>query len=390
MANCKYTITIGGKTITDKSYEELCNFINNNIQKIRFGNINDLVFSLDKQSEVDAKLRNLSQSTKELESIGIDKITGDFLYKDDSEYISVNDLMKNPSCGLNNPFNMETYTKLEISKLEEGGMSHVDAVNELKQRLNHFEEVAKKAIQIKSIIGTYLAGFKNPVSLMTAVEDKSHFNLQSSVYSSIASQMDDVIIKIKEVHGENAKLIPNVRLSSSLNGLTQKLHATVDLIVIDSEGVPHIYVFKNSEKVSEDWLAVKDQDIDYKLGFYRHMLAANGLSVRDTGLYVVPINIDQDSGDVYFEEIQDRLIPTKSGLNRLTWGSGNFFVNISNFVPITISNDAIISDIKENVLGNMSKAFGTSALQNTRSLISIEEFIKSSRVRESDDYSKGK
>lgn len=252
MANCKYTVTINGKTKIYESYDELYKFISDNIQKLNFGNINDLVFSLDKQSEVDSKLKSLNQATRELQSIGIDKITGDFLYKEDSEYISVNDLMKNPHSGLNNPFNMEDYVKLEISKLEEGGMSHIDAVNELKKRLDKFEEIAKKAIQIKSIIAAYLSGNKNPVQLMNFIEDKSHFNLQSSVYSSIASQMEEVINKIKEVHGEDVKLIPNVRLSSSLNGVTQKLHATVDLIAIDSEGVPHIYVFKNSEKVSED------------------------------------------------------------------------------------------------------------------------------------------
>ena len=63
MANCKYTVTINGKTKIYESYDELYKFISDNIQKLNFGNINDLVFSLDKQSEVDSKLKSLNQAT---------------------------------------------------------------------------------------------------------------------------------------------------------------------------------------------------------------------------------------------------------------------------------------------------------------------------------------
>lgn len=389
MGKCDYILTLKGKDRVFESYNDLFKFLINNRNAINYGHITDIVYSLDKQKELEAKLKNISGKTKELVVEGVDKITEDLLYKKEDGFITVSDLMKNPESLLNNPFNIDDYKRIEIAKLKESGMNEVDATSEINSRLEHFEKVAERAFQIKSIIGAYFHN-SNPMNLMNFIEEQSNYGFPFEFYSNIASQLDKIVDKIKSEHGDNVKLIPNLRLMSNLNGSDDKLLASVDLIAIDSNGVPHIYLFKNSEKVSEDWQAVREQDIDYRLGFYRHMLAANGINVKDSKLYTVPINIDLDEDTVYFEEPIDRLIPSKSGLNRLTWGSGSFYTNISNFVPITITDDVIVSDIRDNVLNNMDKALGMKMLQNTRTSMSIDEFIKSSRVRESDDYSKGK
>ena len=205
-------------------------------------------------------------------------------------------------------------------------------------------------------------------------------------------QLDVTKANIKSQHGEDVTFVSNVGLTSALSGMNEKLVAKVDLIAIDNKGIPHIYTFKNSELTSDEWQAVKEQDVDYKLGFYRHMLAANGFNVKDSGLYVVPINMELDNGQLVgtiFESIQNRLTPGKSGLNRLNWGGGSFYNAISRFVPITITNDLVVSDIRDKVMGYLSKALGVKSLKNSRSVISIDNFIKT-KVHESDNPEKGK
>jgi hypothetical protein len=43
-------------------------------------------------------------------------------------------------------------------------------------------------------------------------------------------------------------IIPNVSLTADLNGTSKKLYVNIDLVAIDSYGVPHVFLFKSSAK----------------------------------------------------------------------------------------------------------------------------------------------
>ena len=109
MGKCDYILTLKGKDKVFKSYSDLFNFLIDNRNAINYGYVTDIVYSLDKQKELEAKLKNISGKTKELVVEGVDKITDDLLYKKEDGVITVSDLMKNPESLLNNPFNIDDY-----------------------------------------------------------------------------------------------------------------------------------------------------------------------------------------------------------------------------------------------------------------------------------------
>jgi len=177
MANCRYTLIIGKKAVEYASYEELFKVIINNKHKIEYGNINDIVFSSDPQTELTSKIQGLKQSTKniKLSYEGVDSITEEQLFKSNDSYISVSDMMKNPDNNLNNPFNTEEYKTVEVDKLVESGVPRENAIAQIDAKIQHFENVALRAQQIKSIASLYFAGLTNAKAIMNKIEESDKY-----------------------------------------------------------------------------------------------------------------------------------------------------------------------------------------------------------------------
>ena len=63
------------------------------------------------------------------------------------------------------------------------------------------------------------------------------------------------------------------------------------------------------------------------------MLAANGISAKDMTLNVIPARIlmnETGIDDIIIQTPEDRTaINDKNGINRLQWGSGEFYQNVN-------------------------------------------------------------
>ena len=80
-------------------------------------------------------------------------------------------------------------------------------------------------------------------------------------------------------------------------------------------------------------LDVRLRKTDYTLAFYRHMLAANGVSAKDMTLNVIPARIlmkEDGIDNIVIQAVEDRTaITNKDDVNRLQWGSGEFYHNVN-------------------------------------------------------------
>lgn len=141
-------------------------------------------------------------------------------------------------------------------------------------------------------------------------------------------------------------------------------------------------------------LDVRLRKTDYQLAFYRHMLASRGVSVRDMSLNTIPVRISLQDGEVdnlIFQNIEDRTALTnKDGVNRLQWGSGEFYNNVNQKIEVSLSQPSTVtSKVSKNVRENLEKFFPGKRIQTLRYEKSREQFI-AKHVHDSPDPEQGR
>jgi len=69
----------------------------------------------------------------------------------------------------------------------------------------------------------------------------------------------------------------------------------IDLLIIDGNGIPHIYDYKTSDKEFNLWASAKEDAFVSQTGAYREMLVANGFDRRETAqskIGIIPMILD--------------------------------------------------------------------------------------------------
>lgn len=71
----------------------------------------------------------------------------------------------------------------------------------------------------------------------------------------------------------------------------KRLSGSIDLMVVDKNGTPHIIDWKTSPKPYNGYNDVKKRTYRYQLGLYRQILNRMGINTDDTRLYIAPVRI---------------------------------------------------------------------------------------------------
>jgi len=141
------------------------------------------------------------------------------------------------------------------------------------------------------------------------------------------------------------------------------LHGRSDLVIAEADGTTSVLDFKVATRHYDDWCAAKRYHTEYQLGFYRHILAANGIDGATTKLLISPIFMKR--GDLTALELdgdgpdgalpKNVLTPTRYNASRLDWEFGQFTENIRKMVNIPFSVSAMESS---ELSGKINESFG--------------------------------
>lgn len=395
---CSYSLNINGQVVQfgegNNNYADLFDFLIAHKNQIEYGLISDIVLSQDtKQAEIVAKLRGI-RSEARLREDGVDLTGGDISYTASDGNMSVTDFLEKGRSGdgegaLIQPFNVTNWRGRTVTELmDKEKISREEAHARVDQTLEMWDRIAETGIDIHSMIGDYFAGHYD----LEALTKKYGMQYSEAVIKSLYDNLETLKSELYRAHGKGAKIMSQFLVDANTNdGL--KLVGSIDLIVVDEEGQPHLYLFKSSTKISNDWDAAKASKYDYQLGFYRQMLASKGIPVRNMELNIIPMKIEGlDEGpltDVQFEAVQDRKKDTSSAVNRLAWGVGEYYSNISNIIPVRITDETVGHPIKDGVLNTLSKFIPNPKLQSRMDRIDVDSFIQT-QVHDSPHPSEGR
>ena len=390
---CVYTLTVNGKVREYGSYQELFTTLIDNKIQIENKNPSDIVFSeFSRRDETVALLEKIHIDKKLTKGV-FDGNSGEMREVADNGYISVSDYAekakKADGSSFFTPYDENQLRLAMIKQKTDEGKSQADAVQETNDFLEDARRVGEVASNLHAVVREYFKGKKSKEALFNMFGD--NFNIE--VIEKLIPGLQKIEDYIKQRHGEDAKIVAGLTISSKLVEEREKLLGTIDIVVVDSKGRPHIYQLKGSQKQYGLMLDVRLRKIDYTLAFYRHMLAANGISAKDMTLNVIPARIlmnETGIDDIIIQTPEDRTaINDKNGINRLQWGSGEFYQNVNQKVDVQLSvPSTVTSQVAQNVLDKMQQFFPGRHIKTKLYEFEKADFIKK-HVIDSTDPSKG-
>lgn len=279
----------------------------------------DKIFSLDsRQAALNAvdeikkfvpitQTRTMRYSDDEEDGI---KLHDDPRFMGVTEAINTFGSFRDPNAPIVTPFDEENWKNNKINELVTIGKS--------------VEEATKIATDI---IGTWkqLTQWGDDVHLIMETIFKGGTEIpKTSLGSKIALDVWNSGIELKrqliEKYGKDARFFPELNikakeLRSDIQTLLESnghefLSGTLDLLVIDEHGAPHIIDYKvsrksvgiwnvrDNERISpEEWSSAKKYNIENQQAAYRRMLAQYGL--RDATTEIIPFKLDITYTDEY-------------------------------------------------------------------------------------------
>lgn len=390
---CSYSLKIGNQVRQYDNYQDLFQDLIDNKIQIETGKLNDIVFSKSKQSETVALLEKI-KSDKQITKGNYDGNSGELKEVAANGYISVTDYIEKATkldgSVFVTPYNEKQF-KVELHKyLVQQGMSQEEAAKQIDLDLQEFKQVAETASNLHAIVRAYFEGNKTKDALYNMFN--ANFNIEN--IEKIVQGLQGVETYLKQRHGENVKILSGLTISSNVIGENDKLLGTLDIVAVDDTGRAHLYQVKGSSKQYGLMLDVRLRKTDYQLAFYRHMLAAQGVSVKDMSLNTIPVRIlfkDGEIDDLIFQDIEDRTaLTSRNGVNRLQWGSGEFYTNVNQKIDVQLSQPSTVaSKVTKQTLDTLEKFFPGKRIQTLRWDKTREQFIKK-YVRDSLDPSQGR
>lgn len=185
--------------------------------------------------------------------------------------------------------------------------------------------------------------------------------------------------------GEGLEFLPEFSISTTLNKefegqVGMSLVGRIDLLVLDSKGVPHIVDYKTSPKSYDQYNSAKKLGFTYQLAIYERMLGLHGLSTSASQIFVAPIKLDEfkKEGDAWSYKSISNGDPEGKGIVNLTSRANSERVldNLSEFIELPLNIDGDTEDIISNTSERVGKWFPKRGNEQRKSDEQILELIK--------------
>ena len=121
-------------------------------------------------------------------------------------------------------------------------------------------------------------------------------NIPEYKLNSIIEYAKNLRQEISNQLGQDCDFFPELAVSTKLTSPYEgnpntKVLGRIDLLVIDSKGVPHVIDYKTSPKYYDDYSNPKITTFTYQMMMYKRMLAYYNFNIMDSKLLVAPIQM---------------------------------------------------------------------------------------------------
>lgn len=202
----------------------------------------------------------------------------------------------------------------------------------------------------------------------------------TDIYNNLQNYVNNGWTLLSEVPIATAN--PKIDLKEGLKG-------KIDIVLLDKEGVPHIYDLKVSSTEFSQWDSAKKLHTDYQLGTYRQMMAANGFQVNSSTLNIIPVTMTY--GDITSLRMPKEMIINRtaayatSTTSGLAYPNGEISRKLIDLIPAPISRTLIQStDLSEKMNSDLQTLF-PKYVSNFKTVNKNEEWLFDNAVKNTNE-----
>lgn len=396
MMNCTWDLNILNngdfETKSFNSYEDLVDYIQKNSKKTKLDKQTDIVYSRDlSQSEASDLLQQIKHESKLMRSKYSKKIDEFYIRPEDDKYIDVYEfvqsgLQQDQVTPFTTDYSTDEYKARTIPKLVDQGMTPTQAEQVVQNEIDKWERIEDRAYYLHTLINAYFNGKQDLISLRDFMRSEFPIHLHSEYNDVILTKLIQQLNQIKSFlfrqHGSDAKMYSNIGITCDLNNSENKLYMNLDVIMIDNQGTPHVYMFKTSGKHETEQAKVKLRKRDYYLGTARQILAQKGFNVKNTTLSIVPMQIFEDDSNklldvtIDTQPIDRRSVPD----SHLQYKFGKIWKDLNTYIPVTLNEQQFQGSIYNSVIDKLDSLFPTKNIKHDSRSKKITNFIKNNVI----------
>lgn len=163
---------------------------------------------------------------------------------------------------------------------------------------------------------------------------------------------------------DNCLFFPEITVNAKLNHEYEgrddlSVLGRIDLLVIDNKGVPHIYDYKTSPKLYDQFSTSKELTFTYQLSMYERMLRRYGFNTKGSTINIVPLQLNdfKKVGDNWdYKEVN---VGSPKLIENITEKANKDYIdnNLNEYIEAPLVMDASTESTVETVTNIMKKCF---------------------------------
>lgn len=191
--------------------------------------------------------------------------------------------------------NDENYIENVTRAFMQEGLSESESRQKAEGIKQNWEIINEDAKEIHSILNSFNFSKQDRYDFIQKLKGTRFENFASSLYDSITSK-NGLLTMLRSTNklsnDTTVKILQNINLLARLNTTGDDIIGHIDNLVIDTDGVLHIYNYKVTSTPISEWNAVKIEKYKYQMALLKQLLAYHGFNVSGTELHIIPIRIN--------------------------------------------------------------------------------------------------
>lgn len=163
---------------------------------------------------------------------------------------------------------------------------------------------------------------------------------------------------------DNCLFYPEITVNAKLNHEYEgrddlSVLGRIDLLVIDNKGVPHIYDYKTSPKLYDQFSTPKELTFTYQLSMYERMLRRYGFKTSSSTINIVPLQLEGFRKDGDNWEYNKVNLGSPKLIENITEKANKDYINnnLDEYIEAPLVVDANTEDTVKTVTDIMKKCF---------------------------------
>lgn len=181
------------------------------------------------------------------------------------------------------------------SFMRDEGLSELEARQKAENIRQNWEIINEDAKELHYILNSFNFSKEDRYDFINKLKDTKFENFASSIYDSITGKgglLSMLRSTNKLSNDTTVKILQNINLLAKLNTTGDSIIGHIDNLVVDTDGVLHIYNYKVTSTPISEWNSVKMQNYKYQMALLKQLLAYHGFNVSGTELHIIPIRLN--------------------------------------------------------------------------------------------------